>query len=111
MKHFKLIPNTGKAQIGYLMEFNAEKRAQIEKRVGFGKDYQPPYLLIVKTSDENGAESYTDIKPIHHEGDLLRAIGKRVCFDYSGITPTVWKDGKLYSWDDYKELNYKPVNA
>ena len=106
MKHYKLIENTGNNQIDYLMEFSSDKRIKIEKKIRFGKDNQPPYLLIVKESNKIGVENYTDLKAIHNPSELLKIIGANTCFDYTGMTLVVWKNKKAYSWESYKELIY-----
>lgn len=107
MKYYKLIQNIGESQVNYLLEFGGEKRAKIEKRINFGRDNQPDYLLIEKTQNADSSESYTDIFPINSERELLKKIGNRVCWDYSGLHEIVWKKGKPYTWNYYKDNHEK----
>lgn len=100
-KYFILRPNNGQTQTAFLLEFDAAKRRTIEKRINFGKEKQPPYLLIEKTCNADNTESYTDISPVWNDVELAKKIGKRTCYDYSGLTLTVWYRGEPKSWNDY----------
>lgn len=105
-KYFKLVNNTGENQINYLLEFPADERKLIEKRIGFGTKNQCSYLLVEKVINSDSTETYTNVYPVNQDADLLKRIKKSTCWDYTGISINVWRDGKCCHWDQYKQMNF-----
>lgn len=105
-KYFKLVNNNEENQLNYLLEFPAEERKAIEKRIGFGTDKKCSYLLVEKVINADSTEAYTNIYPVNQDADLLKRIKNSTCWDYTGISTNVWRGGNCYHWDQYKQINF-----
>jgi hypothetical protein len=94
-------------KLGWMLrEFCGSKQLVLEKR--FKMNANAEYLLIEKTCNPDHTESVTDIFPIHNESELLKKIGKKLCYDYTGIAQLiVWENRNFESGQTYLERKEK----
>jgi len=92
---------------------SGDKHNVLRKRLKLDTCKYSDYILIEKTCNPDSTETYSDLFPIDNEHQLLKKIGKRECYDYTGIAGVmIWINGKVMSWDAYKELKkVKPLAA